>query len=105
MERIEQALILMIKRVLAIPYRLLTLPIRELRGEVGSLRAAAVESIAYVGVELRRLGDLIEREGSTPPLEAPFVFRSLAGLEPPAPVLIVGGGAPWVPPWPRSATR
>ena len=49
-----------------------------------------MESIAYVGIELRRLGDLLEREGSTPPLEAPFVFRSLAELQPPAPILIVG---------------
>jgi hypothetical protein len=100
-ERAKQALILMIKRLLAIPYRLLTLPIRELRGEVGSLRSAAVESIAYVGVELRRLGDLIEHGGSvqadpgssaavTSLIEAPFVFRSLAGLEPPASVLIAG---------------
>jgi hypothetical protein len=75
-------------RLLRLPYRVLTLPLKELRGEVASLRAAAVESIAYVGVELRRLGDLVERDGpaKSPAPEA----AALAGVDTPGPVLVVG---------------
>jgi hypothetical protein len=87
-----------------IPYWLFTLPFRQLRGEIQSMRAAAVESLAFVGVELRRLSDLLERGAAQGQavgasaqngearamVEAPFVFRSLAGLESPASVLIIG---------------
>ncbi len=65
-----------------------------------SLRAAAVESLAYVGVELRRLGDLVEDGAAsrgpaatgeaTTLVEAPFAFRSLGGVEAPGPVLVAG---------------
>lgn len=103
LERVKRGAALLLIRLLRIPYRMLTLPLRELRGEVASLRAAAVESIAYVGVELRRLGDLVEQGSRAAPVpdaiaageatavvEVPFVFRSLAGVESPAPVLVVG---------------
>jgi hypothetical protein len=106
-ERTKRRLVVLVKRVLLVPYWLFTLPFRELRGEIKSMRAAAVESIAYVGVELRRLSDLLERSapgaqvptvGTSHPqngettaiVEAPLVFRSLAGLESPASVLIIG---------------
>jgi hypothetical protein len=92
-------------RLVRLPIRILTFPISQLRDEVRSLRAAAVESIAYVGVELRRLGDLIEQGSSArepasaaPPggradvVEFPFAFRNLAGVESPGPVLVVGAG-------------
>ncbi|HSD25244.1 MAG TPA: hypothetical protein VLB79_13065, partial [Solirubrobacterales bacterium] len=105
LERIRRRLWLSTVRVLRYPYLVLTLPLRQLRGEVISLRSAAVESLAYVGIELRRLGDLIERGESravprpagsasngltTDSVEIPFAFRSLAGIEPPGPVLVVG---------------
>lgn len=103
LERVKRRALLLVVRLLRIPYRLLTLPLRELRGEVASLRAAAVESIAYVGVELRRLGDLVEQGSRAAPapevtaagegialVEVPFAFRSLAGVETSAPVLVVG---------------
>jgi hypothetical protein len=106
-ERTARRVIVAVKQVLMAPYWILTLPFRQLRGEIMSLRAAAVESIAYVGVELRRLGDLLEQSEAPKPaavapaevlqngtataiVEAPFVFRSLASLQAPAPVLIVG---------------
>jgi hypothetical protein len=106
-ERTKRRLVVAIKRILLVPYWLFTLPFRELRGEIKSMRAAAVESIAYVGVELRRLSDLLEKGAArtqAPPVgaphpqngettaivEAPLVFRSLAGLESPASVLIIG---------------
>jgi hypothetical protein len=105
-ERTKRRIVVAIKRILMVPYWLFTLPFRELRGEIKSMRAAAVESIAFVGVELRRLSDLLERGAATqapavagshpqngePPalVEAPIVFRSLAGLEAPASVLIIG---------------
>jgi hypothetical protein len=106
-ERAKRRAIVLIKKVLLVPYWLFTLPFRELRGEIQSMRAAAVESVAFVGVELRRLSDLLEHGGAraqAPPVgpshpqngertalvEAPFVFRSLAGLESPASVLIIG---------------
>jgi hypothetical protein len=102
LERLQRRTILLLVRVLRIPFRALTLPLRQLREEVKSLRAAAVESLAYVGVELRRLGDLVEQGASgaepdvtaaaeaTAVVEVPFAFRSLAGVDSPAPVLIVG---------------
>jgi hypothetical protein len=106
-ERTKRRAIVLIKKVLKVPYWAFTLPFKELRGEILSLRAAAVESIAFVGVELRRLSDLLEQgapRAQPPPVgtshpqngertalvEAPFVFRSLAGLESPASVLIIG---------------
>ena len=106
LERVKRQALLFLVRLLRLPYRALTLPLKELRGEVASLRAAAVESLAYVGVELRRLGDLVEHDrasaaerpaehaaplgaGSTI-VEAPFAFRSLAGVDSPGPVLVVG---------------
>jgi hypothetical protein len=55
---------LILIRLLRIPYHLLLLPFSQLRGEIASLRAAAVESLAYVGVELRRIGDLVESGAS-----------------------------------------
>jgi hypothetical protein len=103
LERVKRRAVLLLMRLLRLPYRALTLPLKELRGEVASLRAAAVESIAYVGVELRRLGDLVEQGASktapavnatageaTAVVEVPFAFRSLAGVESPAPVLVIG---------------
>jgi len=106
LERITRWLLLLAVRLVRFPIRVLTYPITQLREEVKSLRAAAVESIAYVGVELRRLGDLIEhgsssREPATGAgtggrtadvVEAPFAFRALAGVESPGPVLLVGAG-------------
>jgi hypothetical protein len=108
LERIKRGLLLLAVRLIRLPIRILTFPISQLREEVTSLRAAAVESIAYVGVELRRLGDLIERGQSTSEpaiaagpgaggrtadvVEFPFAFRSLAGVESPGPVLVVGAG-------------
>jgi hypothetical protein len=88
-ERLKRRAILLIVRILRLPYRALTLPLKELRGEVGSLRAAAVESLAYVGVELRRLGDLVERSGSVTTAPAPEA-AALAGVNTPGPVLVVG---------------
>jgi hypothetical protein len=91
-------------RILRLPFRLLMYPLTQLRHEVVSLRAAAVESLAYVGVELRRLGDLVERGGSpeasgapangagTSVIEVPFAFRSLGEVDAPGPVLLVGPG-------------
>jgi hypothetical protein len=94
-------------RLARLPIRILAFPITQLREEVTSLRAAAVESIAHVGVELRRLGDLIEHGssssgpmitagspggGTAEIVEVPFAFRSLAGVELPGPVLVLGAG-------------
>ncbi len=109
LERVKRSLLLLAVHLFRLPIRILTFPISQLREEVRSLRAAAVESIAYVGVELRRLGDLIEHGSSTRepaiaagPLaagrmadvvELPFAFRSLAGVASPGPVLVVGAGA------------
>jgi hypothetical protein len=107
LERVKRRLTLVAIRLVRLPIRILTFPITRLREEVMSLRAAAVESLAYVGVELRRLGDLIERgspAGQFPPTrhssageartvaEAPFAFRSLAAVHVPGPVLVVGAG-------------
>jgi hypothetical protein len=102
LERAKRWLMLLAIRILRLPLRLLTLPLTQLRHEVMSLRAAAVESLAYVGVELRRLGDLVERGGSpeaagapangtgTSVIEVPFAFRSLGEVDAPGPVLVVG---------------
>jgi hypothetical protein len=79
---------LFLVRVLRIPYHLLTLPFTQVRGEIASLRAAAVESLAYVGVELRRIGDLVESgaaKSATTPEET-----TLARLEVRGPLLVVG---------------
>ena len=89
LERVKRRGLMLLIRVLRLPYRVLTLPLKELRAEVGSLRAAAVESLAYVGVELRRLGDLVERSGSTTGAPAPEA-AALAGVQTPGPVLVVG---------------
>jgi hypothetical protein len=91
LERLKRKLALLLVLVLRIPYRVLTLPLRELRGEVASLRAAAVESLAYVGVELRRIGDLVERSGSAEPAPTPEE-AALARLDASGPVLVVGPG-------------
>jgi hypothetical protein len=109
LERVKGSLLLLAVRLVRLPIRVLTFPISQLREEVRSLRAAAVESIAYVGVELRRLGDLIEQGSSTREpaiagrpaaagrtadvVEFPFAFRSLAGVALPGPVLVVGAGS------------
>lgn len=103
LERLKRRAALLIIRLLRAPYHMLMLPFTQVRAEVASLRAAAVESLAYVGVELRRLGDLVEQGGSskaapatepvaeaTAVVEVPFAFRSLAGVDSPAPVLVVG---------------
>jgi hypothetical protein len=87
LERIKRRGLLLLVRLLRLPYRALTLPLKELRGEIGSLRAAAVESLAYVGVELRRLGDLVE-QGSREALGPEET--ALAGLDVRGPVLVVG---------------
>ena len=88
LERVKRRTLLLLVRLLRLPYRLLTLPLKELRAEVASLRAPAVESLAYVGVELRRIGDLVE-PGSTE--AAPTAEETaLAGLEVHGPVLVVG---------------
>jgi hypothetical protein len=89
LERVKRRAMLVLVRLLRFPYHLLTLPLRELRGEVASLRAAAVESLAYVGVELRRIGDLVERSGSGKPAPLPEE-AALARLEASGPVLVVG---------------
>lgn len=87
-EKVKRHALLWLVRLVRLPYRVLTLPLKELRGEVASLRAAAVDSLAYVGVELRRIGDLVERAdakaGPTPEETA------LAGLDVRGPVLVVG---------------
>jgi hypothetical protein len=78
------------------PIRLLTLPLRQVREEVAALRAAAVDSLAYVGVELRRLGDLVERGGgqgigaAANGSAGAAGFGELAGVEAPGPVLVIG---------------
>lgn len=112
LERGKRALIGFVKRLLKYPWKIFTLPLKELQGDLLSLRAAAVESMAYVGVELRRLGDLVEAGASdgseratagpapsaalngaaTRVVEVPFAFRSLAGVSAPANILIVGPG-------------
>jgi hypothetical protein len=86
LERLKLRALTLLVRLLRLPYRLLTLPLKELRAEVASLRAAAVESLAYVGVELRRLGDLVEQGGAK---AAPTPEETaLAGLEVHGPVLV-----------------
>ena len=88
LEKVKRRALMLLVRLLRLPYRLLTLPLRELRTEVASLRAAPVESLAYVGVELRRIGDLVEQgETSTAPTPEE---TALAGLEVHGPVLVVG---------------
>jgi hypothetical protein len=88
LEKIKRRALLLLVRLLRLPYRALTLPLKELRGEVASLRAAAVESLAYVGVELRRLGDLVEQGASE---SAPTPEETaLAGLDLRGPLLVVG---------------
>lgn len=89
LERVKRRAMLLLVRLLRLPYRVLTLPLRELRGEVASLRAAAVESLAYVGVELRRIGDLVERSTAQKPAPTPEE-TALAGLDAPGPVLVIG---------------
>jgi hypothetical protein len=87
-ERVKRRAMLILIRLLRLPYRVLSLPLRELRGEVASLRAAAVESLAYVGVELRRIGDLVEQGGAK---AAPTPEETtLAGLDVRGPLLVVG---------------
>ena len=86
LERVQRRVILLLIQLGRFPFRILGLPLRQLRDEVKSLRAAAVESLAYVGVELRRLGDLVEQgAGKGPPEET-----ALAGLDLSGPVLVVG---------------
>jgi hypothetical protein len=88
LERVKRRTMLLLVRLLRLPYRVLTLPLRELRGEVASLRAAAVESLAYVGVELRRIGDLVEHGASK---SAPTPEETtLARLDVGGPLLVVG---------------
>jgi hypothetical protein len=88
LERVKRRGLLLLVRILRLPYRLLTLPLRELRSEIASLRAAAVESLAYVGIELRRIGDLVESGASR---SAPTPEETtLAGLGVAGPVLVVG---------------
>ena len=99
-ERTLRRVVELAGRLILFPWRVITLPLRQLRGEVRSLRSAAVESLAYVGVELRRLGDLIERGNMAPPAEEPtggegdpereLTFGELAGIDAPGPVLVVG---------------
>jgi hypothetical protein len=88
LERLKRKGLLLLVLLVRLPYRMLTLPLRELRGEVASLRAAAVESLAYVGVELRRIGDLVEQGGAKagPTPEE----TTLAGLDVRGPLLVVG---------------
>jgi hypothetical protein len=88
LEKVKRRTLLFLVRLLRLPYRALTLPLKELRGEVASLRAAAVESLAYVGVELRRIGDLVEQGGSKAPPTPEET--ALAGLEVRGPVLVIG---------------
>jgi hypothetical protein len=89
LERLKRKGLLLLVLLVRLPYRMLTLPLRELRGEVASLRAAAVESLAYVGVELRRIGDLVERSSS--PAAGPTPEEAaLARLGAAGPVLVVG---------------
>jgi len=93
LERVKRHALLLAVRLLRVPYRALTLPLKELRAEVASLRAAAVESLAYVGVELRRLGDLVEQGGekAAPTSAAPTSEETaLASLDVRGPVLVVG---------------
>jgi hypothetical protein len=87
LERLKRRTLLLLVRVVRIPYHLLTLPFTQVRGEVASLRAAAVESLAYVGVELRRLGDLVERSAEPAPTPEE---TALARLDAAGPVLVVG---------------
>src|SRR5918996_413361 len=88
LERVARRAKLLLIRLLRIPYHLMLLPFSQLRGEIASLRAAAVESLAYVGVELRRIGDLVERGASesTPTPEE----TTLAQLDVHGPLLVVG---------------
>jgi hypothetical protein len=73
--------------------------LKGLRQEVRQLGGASVESLGYVGRELRNLAGALEAGGHSrlgshacqDLIEAPFVFRSLAGIQPPARVLTVGG--------------
>jgi hypothetical protein len=88
LERVRRQALLLLVRILRVPYRALTLPLKELRGEIASLRAAAVESLAYVGVELRRLGDLVEQGGAKP--KTGTEETALAGFDLRGPVLVVG---------------
>jgi len=88
LEKVRRHALLWLVRLLRLPYRALTLPLKELRGEVASLRAAAVESLAYVGVELRRIGDLVE-QGSSKAAPTPEE-TALTGVEVHGPVLVVG---------------
>jgi hypothetical protein len=91
LERVKRQATLFLVRLLRFPYRVLTFPLKELRREIASLRAAAVESLAYVGVELRRIGDLVERGASE---AAPTVEETaLVGLDLHGPVLVVGHGS------------
>lgn len=88
LERVQRRALLLLIRLVRLPFRALGLPLRQLREEVKSLRAAAVESLAYVGVELRRLGDLVE-QGPSKPAPTPEA-AALAGLNVRGPVLVVG---------------
>jgi hypothetical protein len=89
LERTKRGLFMFVIRVLRLPFRLLSLPLKQLRDEVVSLRSAAVESLAYVGIELRRLGDLVEESGSGRPAPIPEE-AALARLDTSGPVLVVG---------------
>jgi hypothetical protein len=86
LERVQRRASLLLIKLARLPFWILGLPLRQLREEVMSLRAAAVESLAYVGVELRRLGDLVEQKPTTGTPEE----TALAGLEVSGPVLVVG---------------
>jgi hypothetical protein len=102
-----------IKWVLATPIRLarnLLRPLYQLRAEVTTFSSASVESISYLGAEVRSLAFSLNEQlpklaeevaairralGMDQPaavVEAPFAFRNLAGIDPPARVLRVGRG-------------
>jgi hypothetical protein len=65
----------------------------QLRSEVRRLGSASVESLTYVATELRELARQID--SARPDIdivEAPFAYRCLASVKPPARILVVGAG-------------
>jgi 2-polyprenyl-3-methyl-5-hydroxy-6-metoxy-1,4-benzoquinol methylase len=103
------SLLAALKRLLTLPFRTLE-QVHRLRAELSTYSTASVESVSYLGAELRSLSfslneqlpklieevsalrQALEREGHVELDEEAFVLRSLEGIETPARVLQVGAG-------------
>lgn len=102
-ERLRVAFTGIAFRILRVLWKVIAAPLKGLEAEMASLRSASVESVSYVGVELRRLTNSVERlspsgetarrgaaDRGTSLAEVPFAVRTLAAVDPPASLLVLG---------------